>query len=164
MTATGTGGCGYHPVYGDSAAAAIGVGAGQILVPDTVAAQAALSGARSELAAAGRLSGAAGYPRLVVDILRVDELSRGIHVQNGAPAAGGMSIAVVVRARLLNAPEQEASADSGDVRRTAQLSGSADPRADSAARDSAARDAAERAGRAAARLVLGIPEPADESP
>ena len=157
-------GCGYHAVYGDSSAAAIAVAPGQALVPDTIAEQAALAGARAELAAAGRLASAGRYPRLVVDVLRVDEVSRGIHVQAGAPAAGGMSLAVVVRGRLLPAPEQESSVDTGDVRRASTVSGSADPRADSAAYDLAVRDAAERAGRAAARIVLGIPEPADEAP
>jgi hypothetical protein len=137
---------------------------GQILVPETGAAQAALSGARAELAAAGRLATASDYPRLAVDLLRVDEVSRAIHVQSGQPTASGMGIAVVVRARLLLAPEQEPTLDTGDVRRATQLSGDADPRLDSAAYDQAVRAAAERAGRAAARIALGIPEPNDEAP
>jgi hypothetical protein len=157
-------GCGYHAVYAQPANAPLTVGIGQNLVPDTGAAQAALSGARAELAAAGRLSDAAGFPHLAVDVLRIDEVTRGIHVQSGRPLASGMGLAVVVRGRLLLAPEQEPALDTGDVRRSVQQSSDADPRADGAAYDQALRAAAERAGRAAARIALGIPEPNDDAP
>jgi hypothetical protein len=160
----GGGGCGYRAVYGPRANSPIAVGIGQILVPETGAAQAALSGARAELAAAGRLADGSVFPRLAIDLLRIDEVSRGIHVQTGQPAASGMGIAVVVRGRLLPGAEQEPTLDTGDVRRAVQLSGDADSRVDSAAYDQAVRAAAERAGRAAARIALGIPEPSDETP
>jgi hypothetical protein len=142
----------------------LSVTVGQTLVPDTSAIQAVLSGARLELAAAGRLADGNRFPRLVLDVLRMDEASRGVHVQSGQPAGSGMSVAVVVRARLLLAADQEPALDTGDIRRAVQLASTADPRADSAAYDQASRAAAERAGRAAARVALGIPEPNDESP
>jgi len=164
VTALVTAGCGYHAVYGDSAGPTLGVAAGQVLVPDAAAVQSAMSGVRAELAAGGRLASSAEYPRVVVDVLRVDELSRGIHVASGAPAAGGMSIGVTIRARLFTQSQQEPSLDSGDVRRAVTLTGNSDPRADRAAYEIAVRSAAERAGKAAARIILGIPEPADESP
>ena len=85
-------------------------------------------------------------------------------MQSGQPSAAGMSVAVVVRGRLLTVAEQEAALDTGDVRRAVQVAGAADPRADSAAYDHAVRAAAERAGRAAARIALGIPEPNDDPP
>jgi hypothetical protein len=102
--------------------------------------------------------------RLVIDLLRVDEVSRAIHVEAGRPAAGGMGIAVVVRARLFDQNSQEPVLDTGDVRRAVQEAGDQDPHVDSAAYDEALRSAAERAGRAVARAALGIPEPADEAP
>jgi hypothetical protein len=135
-----------------------------MLVPEMTAAEAALNGARAELAAAGRLAEGSDFPRLSLDLLRVDEVSREIHVQAGQPVAAGMGVAVVVRGRVLLAPEQEPALDTGDVRRGAQLAGDTDPRVDSAAYDQAVRAAAERAGRAAARMALGIPEPNDEAP
>jgi hypothetical protein len=162
--ATSAVGCGYQAVYARPGSFHLSVGAGQILVPEVDAVQAALSGARAELAAAGRLAPASGYPRLAVDLLRVDEVSRGVHVQAGQPMASGMGVAVVVRGRVLLGPEQEATLDTGDVRRAVQLAGDADPRADSAVYDQAVRAAAERAGRAAARVAMGIPEPNDEAP
>ena len=135
-----------------------------MLVPEPFAAQAAASGVRSELAAAALLANDDQFPRLVLDVLRVDELSRGIYVQAGQPRAAGMSIAVTVRGRVFQAENQEPHIDTGDLRRSSQVSGDSDPRADSAAYDSALRSAAERAGRAVARIALGIPEPNDEPP
>jgi hypothetical protein len=85
-------------------------------------------------------------------------------VEAGRPVAGGMSIAVVVRARVFDKESQEPALDTGDVRRAVQETGDPDPHADSAAYDIALRSAAERAGRAAARAALGIPEPVDEAP
>jgi len=137
---------------------------GQVLIPEAIAAQAAASGVRSELAAAGLLADSGQFPKLVLDVLRVDQVSRGIHVQAGQPRAAGMSIALTVRGRVFQADNQEPRFDSGDVRRSVQLSGDSDPRTDSAAYDVALRSAAEHAGRAVARMALGIPEPNDETP
>jgi len=157
-------GCGYQPVYAQPPGERLSVHVGQVLVPDSIAAQAATSGARSELTAAGLLADDARFPRLTLDVLRVDELSRGIHVQDGRPRAAGMSVAVTVRARVFHAENEEPRLDTGDVRRSVQVTGDSDPRADSAAHEAALRSAAEHAGRSAARLVLGIPEPNDEPP
>jgi hypothetical protein len=157
-------GCGYRSAYAPSGSEHLSVQVGQVLVPDLVVAQSTASGARAELAAAGRLAGGSSLPRLLVDVLRVDEVSRAVHVQLGQPRAGGMSVAVTVRGRVFRTEGEEATLDTGDLRRAVQLAGEADPRADSAAYDQALRAAAERAGRAAARVALGIPEPADEAP
>ena len=157
-------GCGYHSVYGQPGSERLSVQVGQVLIPEPLAAQAAASGVRSELAAAGLLASAGQYPRLVLDVLRVDELSRGIHAQDGQPRAAGMSIALTVRGRIFQAENQEPRLDTGDLRRSAQVSGSSDPRTDSAAYDAALRSAAEHAGRAVARIALGIPEPNDAPP
>lgn len=157
-------GCGYHSVYGQAGTERLSVQVGQVLIPEPAAAQAAASGVRSELASAGLLASGAQFPRLVLDVLRVDELSRGIHVQSGQPQASGMSIALTVRGRIFQAENQEARLDTGDVRRSVQVTGDVDARADSTAYDIALRAAAERAGRAVARIALGIPEPNDEAP
>jgi hypothetical protein len=123
-----------------------------------------MSGARSELAASGLLASGGRGPRLVIDVLRVDEASRGIHVQGGQPVAAGTSVAVTVRGRVFQGEASEPTLDTGDLRRAVQLTGDADPRADGAAYDQALRAAAERAGKAVARVALGIPEPGDETP
>jgi len=156
--------CGYRSVYGQPASERLSVQVGQVLIPEAIAAQAVASGARSELAAAGLLAGGSQFPRLVVDVLRVDELSRGIRVQDGQPRAGGMSVALTVRGRVLAGENQDARLDTGDLRRSVQVGGDSDPRADSATYDAALRTAAEHAGRAVARIALGIPEPNDDPP
>ncbi len=157
-------GCGYRSVFPRTDERAFAVQIGQNLIPEPLVAETAAHAARAELAAAGALAEGSTYPRLVVDVLRVDELSRGVYKQGDQPRAGGMSIAVVVRGRIFEAQGQEPSADSGDVRRAAQLAGDAEPRADSTARDDALREAAERAGIAVAKIALGRPEPEDEAP
>ena len=157
-------GCGYHSVYGQPGSERLSVQVGQVLIPEPSAAQAAASGVRSELAAAGLLASGAQFPRLVLDVLRVDELSRGIHAEAGQPRAAGMSIALTVRGRIFQAENQEPRLDTGDLRRSVQVSGDSDPRKDSAAYDAALRSAAEHAGRAVARIALGIPEPNDDPP
>ena len=159
-----TGGCGYHSVYGYSQQAHLSVHIGQVLIPGALAAQAAATGARSELAARGQLAGGTDFPRLVIDILRTDELSRGIHVQSGQVHAGGMSVAVTVRGRVFTADKSEPTFDTGDIRRAVQLSGDADPRLDGAVYDVAVRAAAARGGRAVVRAALGTPEGSDEAP
>lgn len=157
-------GCGYRPLYGQPNSKRFSVETGQVLVAEPLATQAALSGVRSELAAAGRLGSGSDYPRLVVDVLRVDEVSRRIYVAAGQPHAAGMGVAVVVRGRLFNGEAGEPALDTGDLRRAAQVAGDSDPRRDSAGFDAALRAAAERSGRAVARAALGIPEPSDEAP
>jgi hypothetical protein len=157
-------GCGYHPVYAQPTGQHMSVELGQVLIPEPLAAQSAASGAKAELAAAGMLEHSADSRRLVIDVLRVDEVSRAIHVEAGRPTAGGMGISVVVRARMFEKNSQEPAFDTGDVRRGAQAAGDQDPHVDSAAYDEALRSAAERAGRAVARAALGIPEPVDEAP
>ena len=157
-------GCGYHPVFSQASSAPLSVQVGQVMIPEPLAVQAAASGVRAELAAAGLLANGSQFPRLVLDVLRVDELSRGIYVQAGQPRAAGMSIALTVRGRVFQAENQEARLDTGDLRRSVQLTGDSDPRVDSAAYDVALRSAAEHAGRAVARIALGIPEPNDDPP
>ena len=157
-------GCGYQPVYGRQSSQPITVVVGQVVVPEPIAVQAALSAARSALATAGLLMQGATFPRLVIDVLRVDEGSRGVHVVAGQPRAGAMSVAVTVRARMVGAEGLEAGWDSGDVRRAVQMTGNVDPAADSANYDLALRSAAERAGTAVTRAALGIPEASDETP
>ena len=157
-------GCGYRSVYAQPASQRLSVQLGQILIPELSAAQSVASGARAELSAAGLLGSGSEFPRLVIDVLRVDEVSRAVHLDGGRPTAGGMSIAVVIRARVFAADSQEATLDTGDVRRAVQETGDPDPHVDSAAYDVALRSAAERTGRAAARAALGIPEPGDEAP
>ncbi|HEY5372093.1 MAG TPA: hypothetical protein VIK01_00340, partial [Polyangiaceae bacterium] len=69
----------------------------------------------------------------MIDLLRVDEVARALHVEAGRPVAGGTSIAVVARGRVFEKDRQDPTLDTGDVRRAVQEAGDADPRVDSVA-------------------------------
>lgn len=161
-------GCGYAPAYGgQNARVSLSVVPAPPKVSDPGAIDAALSGARAELSRAGALRAGGGYPRMVVELLRIDELASGIAAAaqpgGGAlPLARGESVGVVGRAWVLSAPGAEPTRDTGDVRRVEHAAGEADPRVDSLAHDSSVRAAAGELGRALARRVLGEPEPTVE--
>jgi hypothetical protein len=131
------------------------------------AVQAALAGARSELSRRGALESGSGYPRVVIEVLRVDEQALGIAVPPpGArehPLARGTSIAVVGRALLIEGPAAPPARDSGDLRRVERFDASPDRLTEAANREQAVRSAARRLGRALARRVLGDPEPENEA-
>jgi hypothetical protein len=153
-------GCGYEPAYGHPDHR-YGVSLGTYSTSSFEAASAATDGARSELGAAQALG--EGFPRVVVEVLRVDERSIGVRTAAGAsnPLARGSEIVVVGRA-LVEAKEGAAPIfDTGDMSRAAQFASGTSPTADAAARSRAVRDAARQLGKALARSVLGIPEPAE---
>ena len=153
-------GCGYQPVYGGSAPARYEVVKGRAATSSFEAADAAAAGVRSELGAAEALG--KGFPRVVVEILRIDERSIGVRsMSNAAPLARGSEIIVVGRALVEDRADAAPSRDTGDMSRAAQFASGATPSADAAARSRAVRDAARSLGRALGRAVLGLPEPAE---
>lgn len=153
--------CGYRPAYGGMDRTRYEVTAGRYATSSFEAVQAAVAGARSELGAAGALG--SGFPRVVVEILRVDERSTGVRFtpNDGQPLARGSEIVVMGRALVLEAEGAEPRIDTGDMSRTARYAAGATPTGDAAARSRAVRDAARSLGRALGRAVLGLPEPAE---
>lgn len=153
-------GCGYRAAYGSSEARRYEVVAGHYATSSFEAVQAAVGGVRSELGAAEALG--SGFPRVVVEVLRVDERSIGVgSMSNGAPLARGSEIVVVGRAQVFESESAAATIDSGDLSRAAQYASGSTPAADAAARANAVRDAARSLGKALGRAVLGLPVPAD---
>ena len=154
----GLGGCGYGPVYGPNAGR-FRVEAGQIATASFEAVQSAVDGARSELGLANALGQG---PRVTVDILRVDERSIGVRAAgNASPLARGVEVIVVGRALVRDSAEGPTRLDTGDMSRAAQYAAGGSPAADAAARQRAVRDAARSLGKALARAVLGLPQPAE---
>jgi hypothetical protein len=145
----------------------LSVGAAPHRVAELQAVHGVLAAARAELAAAGSLGSNSGYPRLVIEVLRVDEVPEGI-VAIDAPADGrralarGASVGVTARGLVVESAAGEAIVDTGDIRRTARFAASDDPRLDGARRESAVRSAARATGQALARRALGLPEPSFE--
>lgn len=151
-------GCGYAPVYGPSATR-YEVAAGRANTASFEAVEQATAGVRSELGAARALGD--GYPRVVVEVLRVDERSLGVREAGTAPLARGSEIVVVGRAQVFNAADAPSVLDTGDMSRAAQYQSGTTPAGDAAARSRAVRDAARSLGNALGRAVLGLPEPSE---
>ncbi len=152
--------CGYQPVYGGAGATHYEVVKGRAATSSFEAVDAAAAGVRSELGAAEALG--RGFPRVVVEIVRIDERSIGVRsMGNDTPLARGSEIVVVGRALVLESADAAPTRDTGDLSRAAQFASGATPSADAAARSRAVRDAARLLGQALGRAVLGLPEPSE---
>ena len=157
------GGCGYAPAYGGARPEQrLTVVASSPGVPQTFVVHEVLAGARDELSRAGVLRPGDHYPRLVVQVLRVDESSAGITAPGDLPRARGSAVGVVARAWVEDSPNAERSRDSGDLRRVEWVSSGAAPADDALRYDGALRAAGRRLGQSLARRVLGEPEPSLE--
>lgn len=152
-------GCGYGPVYGASGGPRYDVVTGRVATSSFEAVQEAAAGVRSELGPAGALG--SGFPRVVVEVLRVDERSIGVRSMGNTPLARGSELTVVGRAYVLERADAAPSRDTGDLSRSTQFAAGTTPSADAASRSRAVRDAARSVGKALGRALLGLPEPVD---
>lgn len=160
-------GCGYHAEYaGQRPSERLSVEAAPAKAPSAQALAALLAGARAELSRAGVLAAGQGYPKLRVELLRVDEEASGIGARNVGgttlPLARGSAVGVVARAWVEEDPGSPPSRDTGDLRRVERYATETDPRVEAVRNDEAVRAAARRAGEALARQILGEPEPSVE--
>lgn len=153
--------CGYRSLNAnhDTPDSRLAVTPAPLRSPQGFALEAAVAGARLELGRAGALK-SSGYPRLVVELVRVDESSAGIAAVADAPLARGSAVSVVVRGWVESSFEATPERDTGDVRRVERVATTA-VGADSQRNAQAVREAARAAGEALARRVLGEPEPSD---
>lgn len=159
-------GCGFQSALTrDPGVGRLAVEAAPLVAPHPEALEAALAGARAELGRSDLLGGQ-GYPRLVVELVRIDEEAAGIaatpHGADTLPLARGSAVGAVVRAWLERSPGAAPDWHSGDVRRVETVAQGAEPLAAGAAFRAATRAAARRAGEAAARRALGRAEPLAE--
>jgi hypothetical protein len=169
ITATSFG-CGYRPAYGGSRPAArLSVTAAPPKVARAEVVAAAVAGARDELSRAGVLSTEGAYPKLFVEVLRVDEWPRGIAaLPSGADRrqlialARGASVAVVGRAWVVEGEGRTPVRDTGDVRRSDTYATAPAASSDALQYSAAASSAGRKLGRALAKRVLGEPTPAME--
>ena len=159
-------GCGYRPAYEARAEAErLSVAPADPKAPRSGVVHAALAGARSELSRAGQLASGTGYPRMVVEVLRIDEQSSGVAAPPPAPGetrtplARGSAVGVLGRAWVEQKPGGPALRDTGDMRRVETYGGGPDSVLESMRHDEAVRAAARHLGRGLARRILGEPEP-----
>jgi hypothetical protein len=157
--------CGYRALYATAPAERWAVVPGEQRVPEQLAVEGVLQGVSTELSAAGALK-SSGYPRAIVEVVRVDEQTAGISSASArpknVPLARGSSIGVAARAWIQSAPGAPAARDSGDMRRVEQYANDSVPTEEAATREDAIRAAARQVGQALARRLLGLPEAANE--
>lgn len=131
--------------------------------PHPEAVDEALAGVRAGLSQAAALQDGGGYPRVVVEVLRVDELPVDLAGASAGttrlPLARGSGVGVVGRAWILAAPGAAPIDDTGDVRRVDHVAQSSEALESAYAYGSAVRSAARRVGEALARRILGAAEP-----
>jgi hypothetical protein len=156
--------CGYRAAYGGGGPRfRLSVAGTALATPHPEAVQAALSGARAELARSGALSAGNGYPKLFVEVVRVDEVATGIAATSSArgvvPLGRASAIGVSGHAWIVEREGAEPSSDTGDVRRVETVAQGDSPIGGDAAVDQAATSAARALGEALARRALGIAEP-----
>lgn len=154
--------CGYRSPGTVPVAERLSLAAGPLATPHLEAMDAALSGARTELLRQQAL-GSESYPRLVVEIVRVDELPSGVmassHPGGAIPLARASDVGVVGRGYVLTGPDAAPTRDTGDLRRVETVVQGAEPVHSAAAYSEAIRAAARRVGEGISRRVLGHAEP-----
>ncbi len=160
--------CGYHAVYAGAGAASerLHVALARGAVADAVAADEVASGVREELAREGALAGGEGYPRVEVEVTRLDEASDAIQAAGSPPArvpqARATEVGVVARAWLVRAENGEHERDTGDVRVLLDAAPAASASADAFQHEDAMHAAGRRAGIRLARRILGAPTPGED--
>lgn len=166
VSALGASACGYRAAYVDRPGVRYTVSAAPFSTPHPEAVGAALAGARAALSQASALSPGTGYPRVVVELLRVDELPAGIASgQAGSPAGPlgrGSAVGVAVRAWVETSRGAAPTNETGDLRRVDYVAQGPEAIASAYAYENAVEGAARRAGEALAARILGIAEPAND--
>lgn len=164
------GGCGYQQVYGGARPVGrLSLAMASSREPEGGAATAMMAGARAELAHSGLLASGNGYPRLVVELVRVDERGAGqrmtpnLTLGEAAPLARGGLVGVVGRAWIEERAGAEPASNTGDVRRASSFAAEAGPGLDALSREDSLSHAGRELGRALVKRLLGEPEPTEEA-
>jgi hypothetical protein len=155
--------CGYAPLHGGAAPSEhLHVRLSGSKVPDAVASDEVLAGAREELARLGSLAAGDGYPRLEIEVLRADEAAEGIAAARDAdgrllPQSRASRVGLVARGWVLRGPGAERERDTGDVRVFETVAVALDARASTFRQSDALRAAGRVAGKRLATRIMGLP-------
>lgn len=151
-------GCGYQPVLTHAPTQVpLHVALTQSLIADPVAADEALQGLREALAERGALADGEGFPRVELEVLRVDELADGIDEGPGQPEARALRTSVVARAGIRSGRGAPISADTGDVRASVTQAPQARAAGHAFALAQGQRAAARKVGHLLGEHLLGTP-------
>jgi hypothetical protein len=154
-------GCGYRPLHA-SALATEGERLAVLVVSShvtpTSAADEVAGGVREALSESGALRSGTGYPRVEVEVVRIDQESDAIADLGGAPRARAVRVGVVARAWIKRAASEPATGDTGDVRAFSVVAADAVPALGSElVLERAARASGRRAGLRLGARLLGHP-------
>jgi hypothetical protein len=174
--------CGYRPMYGSSQTPSLVVVGSPATVADVALLVEVESGMRTGLARAGALRDALrAYPRVVVEVLRVDRASEGVVALPGgrretrvgglplapslphSPLARATRVGVVAHAWIEREPGAARERDTGDVRTSETIALEPVAAVEVLRYDDAVRAASRRLGERLARIVLGYPDAADDA-
>jgi len=135
----------------------------RVAVADTVVATEVERGARETLAREGALLAGDGYPRLDIEVLRIDETSEGVAATPFlTPQARGTRLGVLARAYVEAREGAAAEADTGDMRASDLVTSPlGDPKAELFGREDTLRAVARRLGQKLAGRALGHPVPSE---
>ncbi len=160
----GLSGCGYEPVYStERPEIRLTVHAAPYGAPHLEAVAATVSGVRRSLSSAGVLRPGDGYPRVVVEVVRIDERAAGVVAADAAdgearPTARAAALGVVGRAWIEEVERGPRTRDTGDVRRTATYAAGPTTLSEQPRYEAALRGAGHALGQALGRRILGEPE------
>lgn len=160
-------GCGYKPLasyarVGGEGEPRLHVVVGARTVPAARAHDALVGAVVGRLSEAGQFEGGTGYPRVEVELVRIDETAEGLAVAGDSPISRGLRVTVLGRARVLRGPSEAPAFDTGDVSAHVTISSSGPAPRALVLREDAVAGAARLLGRRLAERVLGIPAPSDE--
>lgn len=151
--------CGYHPLYGGAPPRGLHVHLARAAVANAVVAAEVERGAREVLAREGALLSGEGYPRLEIEVLRIDETSEGVAATPFiTPQARGTRLGVLGRAYVEAREGEAAEADTGDMRASDLVTSPlGDPKAELFGREDTLRAVGRRLGQKLAARALGHP-------
>ncbi|MDX2054132.1 MAG: hypothetical protein SFV15_17160 [Polyangiaceae bacterium] len=159
-------GCGYRSVYAEfPGKVRLSVAAPKSRVAYLGAVGGAVDGLRTALSQNAAYSWSDGYPRVELEVVRVDERPVGVlELKPGVPLGRGSEVSVTARAWVLSAKGEAPTRSTGDVRRTRAYGHAAGAAANNVEREKAIRRAAEATGQALAERILGLPVASDDLP
>lgn len=159
-------GCGYRALASHDGTGGAGprlfVAHGPTVVPSARSADALVAAVSGRLAEANELRGGDGYPRVEVDLVRIDETVEGLASTGSSPISQGLRVTVVGRARVVRAKGEASALETGDMSAHVTVTSGGTSASALVLRDEASVGAARILGRRLAERVLGLPAPSDE--
>lgn len=153
--------CGYRPLYGGEAKEPLSVVGARTLVADATVIAEVEAGVRAELARAGALRDDLGWPRIVVEVVRIDIGNAGLAHLGDEATARGTRVRVVARAWLEQDASRAIERETRELAMEEVVAVENQALVESFRTDSALRSAGRRLGHELARSVLGEPFLAD---